>query len=105
MTATKLPQETRDTYDTLRAALLERDDSHMKNVVASFWTITKRKGVTALEFGQQIDRLVDRFLDGEDRASCKDSIVSGNDSYTSYPRRAGSMLDRGDPSPCWRRQH
>lgn len=73
-TAVKLPQETREVYDTLKMALLERDDAITKNAAASFWSLMKRQGTTALEFGQQVRRLADRFLEGDDRASCLDSL-------------------------------
>lgn len=71
----KLPADVRDTYDTLKAALLERDESNVKNAAATFWTMTKKKDATALEHRQQLTRLVDRFLEGDDRASIINSLV------------------------------
>lgn len=73
--AVKLPQDVKVDYDALKQALLDRDDKHLKNPAATFWTLSKDKGVTALDFGQQLTRLADRFLQGNDRASCLDSLV------------------------------
>lgn len=72
---TKLPPETQDNYPRLREALLERDDLHTKNAASTFWTMPKRKGVTAGEYHQTLLRLLDRFTEGEDRDSILDSIV------------------------------
>lgn len=71
----KLPHDVRAEYDTLKQALLDRDDQHLKHPAATFWTLSKEKGITALDFGQQLIRLADRFLQGDDRASCLDSLV------------------------------
>lgn len=73
--AAKLPPEIKADYEALKQALLDRDDQHLRNPAATFWTLGKDKGVTALDYGQQLTRLADRFLRGEDRASCLDSIV------------------------------
>lgn len=45
-TASKLLTEVRDDYD---AVLPERDESNVKNAVATFWGDTKKKGITGLE--------------------------------------------------------
>lgn len=74
-TASKLPQATQDDYDELKTALIERDESSVRNAAAAFWSRSKKKGMTALEHAQYVQRLADRFLDGEDRASILDSFV------------------------------
>lgn len=40
-TAVKLPPEIKDNYQDLKSALLERDDQHMKNPAATFWSLQK----------------------------------------------------------------
>lgn len=74
-TAVKLPAEVRDDYDRLKAALLERDESNVKNATATFWTYAKKRGVTALEHHQFVHRLIEHFLEGDNRASCVDSLL------------------------------
>lgn len=74
-TAVKLPPEVKGQYNTLKVALLERDDYQTKNLVATYWTLTKDRGVSALEFAQHILRLLSRFMEGEDRAACMNSMA------------------------------
>lgn len=74
-TAVKLPTEVKESYRELKKAPLEKDDQQMQNPAATFWTVTKERGVTALEFSQQLVRLLDRFMVGEDRAACLDSVA------------------------------
>lgn len=74
-TAVKLPPEIKANYQDLKKVLLERDEQHIQNLAATFWTTPKERGVTALDFGQQLLRLLDRFILGEDRAACLDSMA------------------------------
>lgn len=74
-TATKLPPDTRDQYDNLKIAFLERDDSNIKNAASMFWTMPKKRGTTALEYYQQILQLIDRFTEGEDHAGWMDLLA------------------------------
>lgn len=71
----KLPAEVREDCDSLKAALLERDEANIKNAAATFWTYTKQAGISALEHRQFVQRLVKRFIDGDDKESWEDALV------------------------------
>lgn len=74
-TAVMLPAEVREDYDALKTALLERDEVNIKKAAATFWTYTKQAGVSALEHRQFVQRLVKRFIDGDDKDSYEDALV------------------------------
>lgn len=73
--AMKLPVDLIDDFQQLRQALQDRDDVHTKNAASTFWTLPKKKGISAIEYHQSITRLIHRFAEGEDKDSILDSIV------------------------------
>lgn len=56
--AAKLPTEVQDDFPRLKEALQERDDQHTKNAASTFWTVPKRKGMSAMEYHQTLTRLI-----------------------------------------------
>lgn len=70
----KLKPEARADYTLLKTKLQDHDDSNIKQAASTFWTLSKKRGWSALQYGQQILRLTDQFMEGEDRESFFDCL-------------------------------
>ena len=56
----------RDNYQTLKAKLIESEETNLKNSAHSFWTLPKDKGMSIRDYGHKLYRLLKRFAGDPD---------------------------------------
>lgn len=56
----------RDNYQTLKAKLIESEETNLKHSAHSFWTLPKDKGMSIRDYGHKLYRLLKRFAGDPD---------------------------------------
>lgn len=75
--AMKIKPEERADYDRLKQQLQDNDEADIRHADVTFWTLPKSKHWSALEYVHKLTRLGLRFVEGDTREACVDSMVKG----------------------------
>lgn len=73
--AIKLKQEERDDFDCLKQELQDNVQAKMRHADVHLWTLPKSRNWSAPDYIHKLNRMAERFLEGDDRTTIIDSIT------------------------------